>query len=221
MLTLVALAGALCYVPSHRSAAMLKSRSASVNMIASAELDGRERRRWMSLLESFAGEGLAADLWPGASLSISLLMTPAASLVTLSPDMCLKQAATTLVEAGITGAPVVDDGRLVGVISQTDLLYKLAGSNSLMLRGQGPRSLRYADNTRRMAKIKGETVRCSMSRSPRSIAPTQSIKEAAGEMLRNKHNRLMVTEKGILVGILSSSDIIRVALCVDDECEMI
>jgi len=221
MLTLVALTEALCYVPSmtHRSAAMLKSRSASgVNMIFAAEVDDR---RWMSLLESFSGKGLAADLWPGASMPVGKLMTPAASLVTLSPDMCLKQAATTLVEAGITGAPVVDDGRLVGVISQTDLLYKLAGSNSLMLRGQGPRSLRYADNTRRMAKIKGETVRCSMSRSPRSIAPTQSINEAAGEMLRNKHNRLMVTEKGILVGILSSSDIIRVALCVDDECEMI
>ena len=199
---------------SARPAAMPKH---PASMIAAAEMD--DRRQWMSLLKGFAGKGLAADLWPGASLTVGKLMTPASSLVTLAPDMCLKQAAATLVEAGITGAPVVDAGRLVGVISQTDLLYKLAGSNSLMLRGQGPRSLRYADNSVRITKIKGETVRCSMSRNPRSIAPTQTIKKAAGEMLRNRHNRLMVTEDGILVGILTSSDIIRVALCSDEECE--
>ena len=113
----------------------------------------------MSLLQGFAGKRLAADVWPGASLPVGKLMTPASSLITLSPDISLKQAATIFVEAGITGAPAVEGTKLVGVISQTDLLYKLAGSSSLMMRGRGPCSTRYADDTVRLSKIKGETVR--------------------------------------------------------------
>ena len=148
-------------------------------------------------------------------------MTEASQLVTLPPDMCLKEAAALLVGRGITGAPVVEEGKLVGVISQTDLLFKLAGTRSLMLRGMGPRSLRYEDNTKRLAKIKGSTVRCSMTRNPRSIGLTATIKEAAAAMLQNKHNRLMVTENGVLVGIITSTDVVQLALCRDEACDAV
>ena len=80
----------------------------------------------------------------------------------------------------------------------------------------GPRSERYADNTVRLSKIKGSTVRCSMTPNPRTIAPTSTIKDAAGRMLRFGHNRLMVADEGRLVGLLSATDVIKLALCNDD-----
>lgn len=43
-------------------------------------------------------------------------------LVTVSPDMSLQQVAEVLASRHISGAPVVDSTRLVGVISASDLL---------------------------------------------------------------------------------------------------
>jgi CBS domain-containing protein len=171
-------------------------------------------------LSFLKGDKSGVDVWPGASQLVSAHMTPASKLVTLDPEMNLKDAAVLLAEKGVTGAPVVEDGALVGVISQTDLLYKLAGKRSLLLRGSGPRSQRYADNTKRLTKIQGETVRCSMTPNPMSIRPSISMQDAAGAMLRNKHNRLMVTEEGQLAGIITSTDVVRLALCSSEEdCE--
>ena len=76
------------------------------------------------------------------------------------------------------------------------------------------------DNTKRIAKIKGSTVRDSMTPSPRTIAPNMTIKDAAGRMLRFGHNRLMVVEGGRLVGLLSATDVIKKGLCDEDGCDI-
>ena len=60
-----------------------------------------------------------------------------------------------------------------------------------------------------------------MSLSPVSIGPDATMQEAAALMLRRRLNRLMVTDNGStsgqLIGIVSSSDVVRLALCGDDE----
>lgn len=43
-------------------------------------------------------------------------------VVTLDPDMNLREATDTLVQHHVTGAPVLAGGRIVGVVSATDLL---------------------------------------------------------------------------------------------------
>ncbi len=49
-------------------------------------------------------------------------------VVTLSPDMTVEVAAERLVQRGISGAPVVDArGRLVGILSESDILRRLQG----------------------------------------------------------------------------------------------
>jgi CBS domain-containing protein len=53
-------------------------------------------------------------------LSLRDLMTP--EVLTLDPDMTLREAVERLVSEGISGAPVVVGGRLVGVVSSTDIL---------------------------------------------------------------------------------------------------
>ena len=50
-------------------------------------------------------------------------------VVTVGPDATLKEAARELVARRISGMPVVDgDGRVVGVLSEGDLLYKQRGT---------------------------------------------------------------------------------------------
>src|ERR1700720_2545903 len=46
-------------------------------------------------------------------------------VITVDPETTVQSLATLLAERGISGAPVVDsDGRLVGVISECDLLHR-------------------------------------------------------------------------------------------------
>jgi CBS domain-containing protein len=145
-------------------------------------------------------------------------------LITLSPGTSLKEAALTLRENKVTGAPVVEDGRLVGVLSRTDLLYKLAGSRCLMLSGQGPRSLRYMDNTARLQKVQAQIVRDAMTPNPVSLLPSTTMQDAAAIMLRLKLNRLFVAnDMGELMGIVSASDVVDLTMCLDsneDDCNV-
>lgn len=53
-------------------------------------------------------------------LTLRDLMTP--EVMTLDPEMTLREAVERLVSEGISGAPVVVGGRLVGVVSGTDIL---------------------------------------------------------------------------------------------------
>ena len=151
--------------------------------------------------------------WDSAHEPVSLHMTPAANLVTLQSDVCLKEAAKIMEQNSITGAPVVHDGKVMGILSRTDILYKIAGRRSFFVRGELPRSICFQENEARMKKIEAETVSCAMSRHPTTIHETCTMQDAAALMLRKKHNRLVVVdETGRLAGLLSSTDVLRVAL---------
>lgn len=72
-----------------------------------------------------------AQPWDGSSLSLYELnfmqsrltarefMSPA--VITISPDATIGEAAGLMVEHKIGGLPVVEDGKLVGMISETDI----------------------------------------------------------------------------------------------------
>ena len=45
-------------------------------------------------------------------------------LVTVTREVTLKQAASLMLEHRISGLPVVDGDRVLGVLSETDVLYK-------------------------------------------------------------------------------------------------
>eukprot|EP00967_Tisochrysis_lutea_P135723 scaffold241249_cov34-Tisochrysis_lutea.AAC.3 len=152
-----------------------------------------------------------SDSWPVSRDLIAQHMKR--DVVYLSPDDDLKKAGRTLDKAGVTGAPVLQDGKVVGILSQTDLLYKVAGRASLRLAGDGAASVRYAENTMKLRKIEADTVASAMSRNPACISETATMQEAAARMLKSRHNRLCVINPvGRLVGIITSSDVVRLAL---------
>ncbi len=61
-----------------------------------------------------------------SKLSVGEIMTK--TLITVGPDRDAREAARLLVEHRIGALPVVEDGRLVGILTETDLLRAFAGS---------------------------------------------------------------------------------------------
>jgi CBS domain-containing protein len=141
----------------------------------------------------------AAPTSPGL---IKDFMTPTAEAVVLSPDMALREAADLLVSKKLTGAPVVEGGKLVGVLSQFDFLFKAAGTASLDLASDSYR----AD----VQKILSQKVRSAMTLNPATYAPDDTVQSAAALMIRRRFNHVpIVDESGTVVGILRSTDVME------------
>ncbi len=117
-------------------------------------------------------------------------------LVTFSPDMEVMQAVHTLVENGISGAPVLDyHGKLVGMLSQRDCLSiaLMAAQDSCIA---GP-------------------VAQFMSTNPVTVEPDANLTQLATMFTTAPFRRYPVLDHGKVVGQISRSDVLRAisALC--------
>jgi CBS domain-containing protein len=140
------------------------------------------------------------------------------SVLTVRQDAPLKDVARLLIDAGITGAPVVDeDGLLCGVISEADFLVKEQGPIAARHRRLdallGGRAGRRADQEKLAARTAGE----AMSAPPITIGPGRPLREAAAIMTAQAVNRLPVIHERRLVGIVTRSDLVRAYLRSDQE----
>ena len=140
-------------------------------------------------------------------MKVHEVMTTA--VVTTRPDATLKEAALLLAENGISGLPVVDDdGIVVGVVSEADILAKETATESER-RGVAHWLLDPRDpwlGTRFAARTVGE----AMSSPVRTIDPDRPVVEAATRMLEEGINRLPVVDAhGKLVGLVSRGDLVR------------
>eukprot|EP00325_Prymnesiales_sp_UTEX-LB-985_P024531 CAMPEP_0174744434 /NCGR_PEP_ID=MMETSP1094-20130205/84331_1 /TAXON_ID=156173 /ORGANISM="Chrysochromulina brevifilum, Strain UTEX LB 985" /LENGTH=137 /DNA_ID=CAMNT_0015948819 /DNA_START=27 /DNA_END=440 /DNA_ORIENTATION=- len=125
----------------------------------------------------------------------------------MAPTTTIKEAAKLLNEKCITGAPVVDeDDRLMGVISRSDFLRAIS---------EGPQqSEGGAEAAMQLLDVEMREVRSVMARDPLSISPEATVLDAAQIMYANRVSRLMVVDdKGKLTGIITSTDVVRIALC--------
>lgn len=127
------------------------------------------------------------------------------------PEWSLKQAARVMIDAGVSGLPVVgDDGTVVGIITEADFIETEAG--------------RTIGRQRLFDTVFGEkrtrapsTVGAAMSQSPIVVERNTTIAEAARLMTDSKVKRLPVVDpEGRLEGIVSRGDIL-VAFARDDE----
>lgn len=134
--------------------------------------------------------------------------------ILVKPETPLKEAIQILAEKRISGLPVVDDGEnLVGIISETDLMWQETGVEPppyIMILD----SVIYLQNPARyeqeIHKALGQTVGEVMSDRPISITPEKSLREAAHLMHDKTISRLPVLDdNGKVIGILTRGDIIR------------
>jgi CBS domain-containing protein len=132
-------------------------------------------------------------------------------LVTLRPQTTVRDAERTLDEHGIGGAPVVDaNGRLVGVVSQSDLVRV---ESRPVTAGELGAFYTDMDEFRDLAKVPVEhhttPIEKVMNPSVVTVAPDTTVGVAARTMRELHIHRLLVTEGGRLVGILSALDLLH------------
>jgi CBS domain-containing protein len=129
----------------------------------------------------------------------------------------LKDLARVFSERRISGAPVADeDGKVVGVVSEADLVAKQVG-RPLSRRTPldwifGERPSPWEQRTR-AATTAGE----AMSAPAITIDADRPLREAAALMVDRGVNRLPVMEAGRLVGIVTRADLVRAYLRRDEE----
>ncbi|HEY9648652.1 MAG TPA: CBS domain-containing protein [Chroococcidiopsis sp.] len=134
--------------------------------------------------------------------------------IVVNPDTPLKEAIKILAEKRISGLPVVDHHKkLVGVISETDLMWQETGVTPpayIMLLD----SVIYLENPghyeRDLHKALGQTVGDVMSSDPVVVKPERPLREAAQLMHERKIHRLPVLDaQGQVIGIVTRGDVIR------------
>jgi CBS domain-containing protein len=136
------------------------------------------------------------------------------TVVVVGQDAPFKLIVRLMEEHRVSALPVVDDGVLVGIVSEADLLLKEEPEPGQ----EHP----FARRHRRMelAKSQGVTARQVMTSPVVSVGPGATIAQAARAMHRRGVKRLPVTDpEGRVLGIVSRADLLRVFLRPDSEIE--
>lgn len=116
------------------------------------------------------------------------------TVVTVSPDATMKEAAALLLRHRVSGVPVVDDDRRVlGVLSEFDLL-----------------RLVYSP------EFEFDRVADHMSAKVLTVTEHDSLVDVVDLFLSNSIRRLPVVRDGKLIGLVSRHDLIRFVLMTRD-----
>lgn len=130
---------------------------------------------------------------------------------TLGPDDTVETAIKLFAETGISGAPVVEEGKLVGIITEGDLIFRDADVKApgfLDILG-GVIPLGNWDEYRDEAlKSAGVTVDEVMTGEVIMIYPEATLAEASTLMADRRIKILPVTEEGNLRGVITRMDIL-------------
>ena len=118
-------------------------------------------------------------------VAVGDVMTPAADVRTLSPETTLDTVLERMFSERHTGYPVVDSGRLDGVVTLDDV--------------------RDVDPERRPSTTVGDV----MSTDLRTVDVSTEAMEAMQRLVRDDIGRLLVTDdSGALVGLVTRSDLV-------------
>lgn len=130
-------------------------------------------------------------------------------VVTVAPDTPVIEIARLLLERHISAVPVVsDDGRLLGIVSEGDLIHELGQEGAKrawwldLLASPESRAEAYL-------KAHGRLASDVMTRSIISVAPETPLPEIARLLEARRIKRVPVLRDGELVGIVSRADLLR------------
>jgi acetoin utilization protein AcuB len=111
-----------------------------------------------------------------------------ATPVVIASARTLAEAHQMMRDHGIRHLPVVDEGRLVGIVSQRDL---------------------YLLETLRGIDVSSEKVSEAMSPVPYTTSPDAPLEEVAREMAEHKYGSAVVVERQKVVGLFTTVDALR------------
>ncbi len=139
-------------------------------------------------------------------------------VITIEPGTLVKDASSLLAEKNITGVPVAEGGRLVGVFTEADVLRSIKTTKKeLRMIYPSISSLGVAfqeEVTQREIieaynEIGRKEVRDVMSKAVETATPDMTVNEVILKMVQKGVTILPVVDKGNIVGIVTRGDVIR------------
>lgn len=136
------------------------------------------------------------------------VMTP--HVVSVGPDNTVVEVANTLLTHGISAAPVVDGDKMVGIVSEGDLIRRAEIGT-----GERHRSwwLRLFVDSATLAteyvKSHAMRVRDIMTKNVITVTEDAPLSDVAAVLEKNRIKRVPVLRDGRLVGIVSRANLIR------------
>lgn len=131
-------------------------------------------------------------------------------VIAVAPGTSIKDVARTLAERRISGVPVVtDDGSVVGIVSQSDLMHRA----ELGTEKRRKWWLHFLADERQLAReftqAHGQHARDVMARHVVTVTPETSLGVAADMLDQHRIKRMPVVRDGRLVGMLTRGDLVR------------
>ena len=137
----------------------------------------------------------------------------------VGPETSVVDLERLLLAEGISGVPVVEEGKLVGIVSRSDVVRQLAVEQTIQETISDFYRQPFEVETSRedseeiaagvAARWQELSVKDVMIHGVICVAPDQELAEVARMMLERKIHRVLVTEGERLVGIVSTLDVIR------------
>jgi CBS domain-containing protein len=145
------------------------------------------------------------------------MMTKA--VVTVRPDMSLAELERRFIDDQVAGYPVIEDGKLAGVVSRSDVVRHLVLEHTIADVASGYYSDQDVATIPKPASewvppasgrdIDDATVRDVMKRDLITVEPDDPLLDVARLMTKRHIHRIPVTDAGRLVGVITSSDFVR------------
>jgi CBS domain-containing protein len=131
-------------------------------------------------------------------------------VVSVKPDMTVREVAQIFVDQRISGAPVVDsDGHLVGMISEGDLLHRSELGTDKRRRSSWLEMFSASEEARNYIKSHGRKVQDVMSTRVFSVDEDTPIRDVADLLETRRVKRVPVTKAGKLTGIISRANLVQ------------
>jgi CBS domain-containing protein len=119
-----------------------------------------------------------------------ILRFKGSAVYTTAPDVSVETAAADLDRRGIGALPVVDEGVLLGVFGEREVV------RAVTARGRAALGLPV----------------CALMRSAVECAPSTPLREAMARLTRTRARYLVVTDEGRIEGIVSIGDMVHYRL---------
>lgn len=135
-------------------------------------------------------------------------------VITVDPQTPVKEVAQLLLTHHISGVPVVSEGKLVGIVTEADLLHKERPATE---EGGLLRLLRRGQLAEVERKAEGLVARDVMTSPVVTVTESTPLREVAALMARRQINRVPVVRGDQVVGIVSRADVLRALVRTDEE----
>ena len=138
------------------------------------------------------------------------------NVISLTPDTDITAAAEILFNNHINGVPVVDDdGKLVGILCQSDLIFqqKTLSLPPIITFLDGIFPLRSSKKMEaELEKMAAVTVSKAMVKNPVTVSPDTPITEVAALMVEKHFHTIPVVDEGKVQGVIGKEDILKIMM---------